>query len=174
MQTEMEIKLKKIKTASSILWQCSGLALALLPPIVIVFDAIVLAGGYTDFDFLDTTYPVAAASFRSRLALIIVSNLWLAVKLKRMYHLFKLFGNYSCGEVFTRGSARQIRQIGVTGLLLLPVSILCQFVPAGLMARPTHALGYGIDDALAGVVVIAISWIMELAAELQEETELTV
>jgi hypothetical protein len=174
MQPEMEIKLKKIKTASSILWQCSGLALALLPILIVVVDAVILAGGYTDIDILDVTHPVAAAPLASRVALVIVLDLWLGVAMKRIYHLFKLFGNYSCGDVFTRPSARHIRQIGVAGLLRSAMSILTLLVPVSLLAHSPHAVKIAFLAALDGVVVIAISWIMEMAAELQEETELTV
>ena len=87
--------------------------------------------------------------------------------------LFRLLGFYSRGEVFTGESARQLRLWGFAcvawgiekcGWFLLPLAI----------ANSRRYQGVQLSTIFIGLVIVAISWIMEMAAEIREENELTV
>lgn len=87
--------------------------------------------------------------------------------------LFRLLGFYSRGEVFTGDSARQLRLWGFAcvawgivkfGWFLLPLAI----------ANSRRYLGAEFSTVFIGLVVVALSWIIEMAAEIREENELTV
>ena len=174
MRPENVGKLEKLKTISRYLRKFTRLILVVLPFCLVIEDLVVLFGQNTSIDLLDMSYPIAGEPFRVRVALIVVMDLFLVVAFKRLYHLFKLFGNYSSGEVFTTDSARQIRQIGITAVLVGGLNMLTVFVPPALLAHSPHAIKLSLLAAFHGVVTIAISWIMEMAAELREENELTV
>ena len=174
MRTENEAKLEKIKTMSSLLWQFTGLILVFGPFCVVVENLIILASGDTSISFFDTTYPIAGAPFRSHMALIVLLDLLAGIGLKRVYHLFKLFGNYATGEVFSKESARQIRQLGITSVMGAGLIVLSVFVPPTILAHSPHAIRLSLVGVFDGGVIIAISWIMEMAAEFREENELTV
>jgi hypothetical protein len=94
-------------------------------------------------------------------------------------HAIKLFGLYSVGVYFTAESVNHIRQIGITLLL----------VPAVWLIGPLSAWIFGADfspDAgislvsapmgqlISGIIVIFVSWLMDLARELREEQDLVV
>lgn len=87
--------------------------------------------------------------------------------------LFRLLGFYSRGEVFTEGSARRLRQWGFAcvawgivkfGWFLLPLAI----------TDSRRYEGIELSTVFVGFGVVALSWIMEMAAEIREENELTI
>ena len=87
--------------------------------------------------------------------------------------LFRLLGFYSRGEIFTVDSARQLRLWGFAcvawgivrfGWFLLPLAI----------TNSRRYQGIELGTVFVGLGVVALSWIMEMAAEIREENELTV
>src|SRR5262245_21265563 len=44
----------------------------------------------------------------------VAAGIGTALLLKGLYHLSRLFKNYSAGEIFTHGSVREIKRIGTT------------------------------------------------------------
>jgi hypothetical protein len=99
----------------------------------------------------------------------------MAVKFKGIYHLYRLFGNYATGNIFTAGSTGQIRQLGITALLWFGVNILFAVATiAFVRPPPTHRIPFHFDSLATGVVIIVISWLMQMGAEMREENELTI
>ena len=96
---------------------------------------------------------------------------------KCLYHLYRLLGNYSRGEIFTKGSAEQIRQWGLAWTLLGVVKFAIRFLPRVVSIPSNMPLSEGLDgldEVVSGLIIVAISWFMEMAAEMREENELTV
>ncbi len=93
------------------------------------------------------------------------------------YHLYRLLGNYSRGEIFTRDSAGQIRLWGIACTLLGGWKFALLFVPLALLPpelRGYMQYGQGLGWVMNGLIIVAISWFMEMAVEMREENELTV
>jgi Protein of unknown function (DUF2975) len=95
------------------------------------------------------------------------------------FHAIKLFGLYSRGAYFTAQSVAHIRQLGITLMLVPGVWLI------GLLAVLTHGsatspeAGISLVSAptgqlVSGLIVIFVSWLMDLARELREEQELVV
>jgi hypothetical protein len=111
-----------------------------------------------------------------------------------LYYLLRLLGNYSRGEIFTRDSALQIRRWGLVFVLWGGIQFVSMFVPGGDLSHPapigtkspTQSYGAEVKDHLSdwqrygggrmvnGLIIVAISWFMEMAAEMREEQELIV
>jgi len=95
------------------------------------------------------------------------------------FHAIKLFGLYSAGEYFTAESVHHIRQIGIT-LLLVPAIWLIGALAAWIFGRdlPPGAgmalVSAPIGQLVSGIIVIFVSWLMDLARELREEQDLVV
>jgi len=101
------------------------------------------------------------------------------VALKAFYHLIRLFGLYADGRIFTSGNVVQLRQLGVT-LLLLPalwVLELLAVVPE-IAARDDGWLNllpsFPMTAGLGGGIVIMLAWIMDVGRELRDEHELVI
>jgi hypothetical protein len=110
-----------------------------------------------------------------------------------LYYLLRLLGNYSRGEIFTRDSAMQICRWGLVCVLWGALQFAEIYVPWAVWAHPaaiaaSDRQNYGaeVKDRLMdwqehgggrmvnGLIIVAISWFMEIAAEMREENELTV
>jgi hypothetical protein len=88
------------------------------------------------------------------------------------YQLHQLLGNYSRGDIFTKESAAQIRKCGLACVLLGVFDLGVQLAPlANLHSKQP---GGGLSQVGIGLVVVAISWIMEMAAEMHEEQDLVI
>ena len=98
------------------------------------------------------------------------------VAFKCGYHLDRLLGNYSRGEIFTKESAGQIRQWGIACVLWGVARFAILFLPRvpaiRALFRPGQVQGLGL--VVNGLIIVAISWFMELAAEMREEQDLIV
>jgi hypothetical protein len=110
-----------------------------------------------------------------------------------LYFLFRLLGNYSRGEIFSRDSAMQIRRWGLVCVLWGALQFVQIYVPWAVWAHPApipvgdrQSYGVEVKDHLVewqrygggrmvnGLIIVAISWFMEMAAEMREEQELIV
>lgn len=87
-----------------------------------------------------------------------------------------LLGNYSRGEIFTKGSAEQIRQWGLACALWGVARYAIQFLPRVPAIRDSFKPGevQGLGLMVNGLIIVAISWFMEMAAEMREEQDLIV
>ena len=121
----------------------------------------------------DVILWVAGLTLGHRLILAVVSALAFGSLFKCFYHLRRLFGNYSRGEIFTRESVGQLRRFGVA-CLLWGVMNFVWALSLAISANPVRAYAGHFDSLVIGAVVIVISWFMEMAVELREENELTI
>lgn len=113
-----------------------------------------------------------------------------AIMVKLLYHLAALFGLYAEGLIFMANDVAQIRQIGISVFLfcaawlyvILAKLILLALghpVPAYEPSQRTIGLEIGAGNLpllalLAGIIIIVISWIMDVGREMREEQDLTV
>ena len=113
--------------------------------------------------------------------------LGVAIALKLLGHLGKLFGLYARGEIFTAENVRQIREIGVSVFLFMAIwayGLMATYiigVPGSAIETQTLAVrgwGIGLPEpltvVLAGIIIVVISWIMDVGRELREDQDLTV
>ena len=174
MKPETEERLKKIKRISNILRGICKVLLALLICGFFVVMGLTFDGRAT-LHFSDNSVPLAPLPLPSRLGLAVIVELAMAVKFKGLYHLYRLFGNYGRGDIFTTESAAQIRQLGITALLWAGVTFFWTCIaPVLTQSHLPTLFPFHADSLVTGLVIIVISWFMEMAAEMREENELTV
>jgi hypothetical protein len=103
-----------------------------------------------------------------------------ALALTGLYRLARLFGNYSRGEIFTRGSVREIRllsYIAVAYVVFHSAMFVAMLVlnAGGAEAWPRElTFDLPIGPALVATLLTLLAWVMDVGAELREENELTV
>jgi len=90
------------------------------------------------------------------------------------YQLHRLLDNYSRGDIFTTKSAGQIRKCGFACVLLGVFELGLTLMPHLIANAHNKQPGGGLSTVGIGLVIVAISWIMAMAAEMREENELTV
>jgi hypothetical protein len=95
-----------------------------------------------------------------------------------LYRLARLFGNYSRGEIFTRASVREIRWLGYLAVAYavfqLAVFVAALAVFAGAESATNLRFDLPIGPAVVASFLLLLSWVMDVAAEMREENELTV
>ena len=171
MQTEIQAKLQKIKKVSIVFRVICKVLLALIAFAGLGCVVCVVFGiGGIDYDH--TIHTTAGSSLGHRLIVGVVTALTWGVLFKCFYHLHRLFGNYSRGEIFTRESVDQIRQFGIA-CLLWGVMGFVWGLSLALSAHPTTFQGH-IDAFGIGAIIIVIAWFMDMAVDLREENELTI
>ena len=174
MKPETEKRLKKIQRVSTILRVICKAGFAVVSCVFLAAIVVILIGRGT-VSFADDSVPLAPLFGSGRALLAVATALLLAVGLKGVYHLHRLFGNYGRGDIFTGESAGQIRQLGVAVLLWCGANILLDV--AAVTIDPTHlpmSIQIHFDTLVTGLIIIVISWFMEMAAEMREESELTI
>jgi hypothetical protein len=103
-----------------------------------------------------------------------------ALGLMGLHRLARLFGNYSRGEIFTRGSVHEIRMLGYVVVAYVVFRTVLFVVMLSLVADGAegwprelrYELPFG--PALIATFISLLSWIMDVGAEQREENELTV
>ncbi len=103
-----------------------------------------------------------------------------------LHHLAKLFGLYAGGMIFTGDNVREIRLSGVMLMLIslswiiaLPIPLL---LDSGMTTTATQATsgwritapGLTLSPFFTGLIVIFISWVMDVGRRLREENDLVV
>lgn len=186
MRPETEKKLARIRKVGTVLGGVSKGLMALTGVLLLLAVARILIGrgvGISGPGMTITSDSVVSAfglaiplgSFSERIILALIVALALAIQCKALLHLHRLFESYSRGNVFTVEAAHQIRQLGITAILWIVPNILWViacfvFAPAQMPTSIHLELG----AVGLGLVVIFISWFMDAATELREDSELTV
>jgi hypothetical protein len=180
MRPENEARLKKIQAISGLLRVVCTVFLAL----VVLIELLMLSH----------LFSVHGMPIRMRFVMGINFTLQWAGMFFCVYYLHRLLGNYSRGEIFTRDSAMQIRRWGLVCVLWGALQFVQIYVPGAVLSHPApsgtsdHLQSYGtaVRDQLVdwqrhgggrmvnGLIIVAISWFMEMAAEMREEQELIV
>jgi len=180
MRPENEARLKKIQAISG-----------LLRAVCTVFLVLPVFAELWGLWYL---FSVHGMPIRTRFVMGANYTLQWAAMFLFVYYLHRLLGNYSRGEIFTRDSAVQIRRWGLVFVLWGGIQFVSMFVPGAELSHPapvgtnspTQSYGVEVKDHLSdwqrygggrmvnGLIIVAISWFMEMAAEMREENELTV
>ena len=109
-----------------------------------------------------------------RLLVLALSAATSAVWFMCIFHLHELFGNYSLGQIFTRGYVGHLRQLGIACVLWGVMKILWVDLSRSLSANPLSPTQVSAEIIPIGIIILVVAWFMGLAVELQEENELTV
>jgi hypothetical protein len=103
-----------------------------------------------------------------------------ALALTGLHRLARLFGNYSRGEIFTRGSVREIRLLSYVAIAYVAfhsaMFVAMLILNAGGVDEWPRELTFDlpIGPALVATLLTLLAWVMDVGAELREENELTV
>lgn len=125
------------------------------------------------YTYSGVEFKVYSLVTRDRLVAAVFFTLYWGIAILCGLQLFRLLGFYSRGEIFTRKSASQIRQWGCACVALGIVQLSYALLPL-LVTNSRRTQGMDLSMIVNGLVIVAISWFMEMAAEIQEESELTV
>jgi hypothetical protein len=172
MQTDTQAKLQKIKKVSIIFRVICKVLLALVA-LLGLCGVLCVAFGVGGINYDNVLFQTAGLPLGRRVILSVVTALAFGVLFKCFYHLHRLFGNYSRGEIFTRESVGQLRQFGISCLLWGVVNFLWVSSLA-LSAHPARTFHGHADSLAIGTVIIVIAWFMDMAVDLREENELTI
>jgi hypothetical protein len=174
MRSENEVRLHKIKKISNLLRVICKVLMALITLAFLAgFIALLINKGGT-ITYSNEGFAIGELTLRGRLILLALSALTFGIMFKCFFHLYRLLGNYSRGNIFTTESSGQIRQMGVACVLWGGLNVLWVFLPLAISSHRPKSFEGNLDFVVIGLIIIAISWFMEMAAELKEENELTV
>lgn len=172
MRTEIQAKLNRIRKVSIIFRAiCTGL-MALIA-LVGLGSGVSVIFGVGGINFGDTIFQTAGLTLGRRLVLGAVTALTFGILFKCFYHLHRLFGKYSRGQIFTRESVGQLRQFGIACLLWGVMKFLWG-VSLALSMHPQKSFEGHTDAFVIGGILIVIAWFMDMAVDLREENELTI
>jgi hypothetical protein len=129
----------------------------------------------TSVGFYNVWFGVAELTVRARVLVGVLGAATLAAMFLCIYHLDRLLAEFSRGEVFSRESAKQVRQVGIAYILCGVMKIVWPLVGYALEPRRwTGTVQLEGDLVVIGVAVFLASWFMAMAAEMREEQELIV
>jgi hypothetical protein len=175
MCADVQTKLQKIREISGFLRVICKVVIMFLAVEFLVAAILLLSDKGIDISFHKPTFHVIALSFLRRLHLVVMIAISMGFLIKCLYHLHRLFGNYSRCEIFTSDSAEQLLQIGVTYLIWSCISKL-SYPLIFLSVHPPNPYEINLytDSIVIGLCIIVVSWMMVMAADMREENELTV
>ncbi len=182
MSPETAEKLEKVKRYSTSLRRVFGFALAVVGAAMVVYlIMLVVTPGRFDapIDLIGIEYAGNPLEGTVGILAHVGTLLGLAVLLKFLLHLQKLFGLYAEGKIFTAEDVRQIRQIGITLLLFSALWLLGAIealvvVPSAETAAHISVRSAPVGQLILGTIVIVASWIMDVGREMREEQDLVV
>jgi len=165
------------------------------------FQFVIIAGGLVSIAIVATvsspnaTFDLGGLQLRgdeitglTRIIGIVGMLLVFSLSLKLLHHLARLFGLYADGEIFTVASVQQIRKVGISILLFAALFLFNILGNVALIVAGQQDIaivhlgeasspiinGNSISTILGGVIIIMISWIMDVGREMREEQDLTV
>jgi hypothetical protein len=187
MKPENEAKLAKIKKMSGILqWICRAFLLVVVYGWGVTTWRLVIWRGAMPgiragvdhavywFGFYGMEFKAYDLSDRDRVMAELFFLLVSGVIFNCGYQLHRLLGYYSRGEVFTTVSAGQIRKCGIACVLWGLMKFVLILVPLVISNAYNAEPRDGTSLVVIGLVIVVISWFMEMAAEMREEQELIV
>src|SRR5258708_2176408 len=122
-----EMKVRKIERTSLLLRSaCTGLLIFELV-VAVVATVAIFAGRLTSVNFGSQSLVIANLGQGPHLLLAAIGVATAGVMFKALYHLRRLFDNYSRREIFTTDSTRQIRQFGISCILWGVINVVWAF-----------------------------------------------
>jgi len=174
MRPENEARLAKIKKISGVLQGfCKGFQVLVVIGFVLVTTAL-LTNRVSSIDYFNIRLRVDELTLGQRLVVLAMSALASGVMFRCVSQLRELFGNYARGDVFTRGAVGVLRQLAITCILWGVMNVLWLGMWWVLTPHRPSSFEVNTDTIPIGVLLLVVSWFMEMAAEMREENELTV
>jgi len=175
MQPETRAKLERVKRICGILRGMCLAAIVFLAVEFVVAAALLVADRGIDFGSRPIALHVMVLSVWRRLHMVVMIGISEGLLIACLYHLRRLFGNFSPGEIFSGDSARHLRVVGVCYMMWSTVGGL-SFPVAYVTVHPANPYTGTLDlnAIVIGVCVIVVSLVMDVAAEMREENELTI
>ncbi|NKB89483.1 MAG: DUF2975 domain-containing protein [Acidobacteria bacterium] len=137
--------------------------------------AIPSTNGMIRVGLADDEAPLGTVGLRERLTIVAVMAPAIAIWLGLFWTCERLFALYERGVVFERRNAQLIRRLGQLVIGLGVVYLAQPFLVSSLIDRAHVEVSTGTLGVIAiGAGVIAVGHVMSLAAEMAEESELTV
>ncbi|HEX7081580.1 MAG TPA: DUF2975 domain-containing protein [Gammaproteobacteria bacterium] len=181
MTTQRTDKLERVARYSRSLRQLFQLLLG-ATAIALLVGTLLIATGTDPYD---TSVTVGGAIYVGdvipavlRSMAVVGFILSTGILLKVLFHLVKLFGLYAQGKIFSADNVYQIRQIGIA-VMLIPTLWTLGLIAVLLVPGHGIASRIRIDEApftelVVGIIIIVVSWIMDVGRELREEQDLVV
>jgi hypothetical protein len=182
MNPRVEARLERVKRISrSAKRACYWLmGLVLLMATVTVLGRLTLPGSPSCAVY-GVQAPWCGALSSQALTFLVVALIGsVALALTGLYRLARLFGNYSRGEIFTRGSVREIRMLSYIAVAYVVFQFglfvaMLSLNAGGLDGWPRElTFDLPLGPALVATLLTLLAWVMDVGAELREENELTV
>jgi Protein of unknown function (DUF2975) len=180
MNIQQHARITKIKKLSRYLYLClTGIhyLLWILCPFAVI---IIFASSNGTFTFMKTiTIPSADITLLQRIIFLIYFVLFYFFVLKLSYHFRELIRSFSVGDIFNKKAIEHARKALLNGLALYGVYLISLF--AGwvylLMTQPTNHIAMNSDFIIGFIffgLMYILLWALEIGADLNEESELTI
>jgi hypothetical protein len=175
MAAEMRVKLEKVKKICGILRGIFLAAMVFLVLEFVVAAALLIADRGIDFSQRPIALHVMVLSLWRRLHMVVMIGISEGLIFTCLYNLRRLFGNFSQREIFSQDSTRRLRAVGVCYAMWSFVSFLSLPI-AYVTVHPANPYTATLNpEALViGACTVVISLVMDVAAEMREENELTI
>jgi hypothetical protein len=172
MRPDNSKKLRKIRKVS-IVFGAISVVLSAVVAFLGLAAVVCVVFGVGGINYEGGLVQTGGLSLGHRLILGAVTGVAWAALFKCFYHLWRLFGNYSRGEIFTRESVGQLRLSGIACLLWGVLSFLW-LLSLAASVHPTKSFQGHFESFSIGAVLIVIARFMDMAVDLREENELTI
>ena len=177
MNPRVEARLEKVKRIS----RSAKRACYWLMGFVLLMATVTVLGRLTlPCDPNGVLAPCGELSSQARTFLVVAVIGSVALALTGLYRLAQLFGNYSRGEIFTRGSVREIRLLSYVAVAYVVFQFVLFVAMLSLNAGGANEwpselrFDLPLGPALVATLLSLLAWVMDVGAELREENELTV
>lgn len=181
--------MNRIERVSRVLQFIFKASLVLLPIITVLswvfYEDLIALGGMqsvNDVALSGLNIPETLPTV-SRMLAMAVSMIPMVIDMLTLFFLYKLFGIYAEGRVFTSSSVGYIRRIGITlliGQALHPVheallTLALTFTnPPGQRMIHIGFSSANFSEILIAVMIIVVAWIMDEGRRLSEEQALVI
>jgi hypothetical protein len=179
--------MNKIKTVSQYLYYLFIVVFSLTPIVYVWYwlvpDNSLAAIGWNLAGVSVGQLTTADLSLPIRLICLVVSILPMLANLLIWYFLIGLFNAYRQGQIFISKNACLIRNIGLTQLIWqlvnFPYQILMTFAMTSTQAPGHHVItltmtDHDVANIVSALIIILVAWVMQHAAELQQDQLLTI
>jgi hypothetical protein len=170
MRTEGQ-QFKNIRRAS-IVFRAIAKVFLVLTALLGLGSVVSVTFGIGGISFGGAVFRTFGLGFTTRLVLGVITLLTWGIAFNGFYHLHRLFGNYSRGEVFTQESVCQLREFGIACVLWGVMSFIWR-ASLEISLHPGKAARGNVDPSsiMIGLVIIVIAWIMGTTVKEQVQRE---
>jgi NADH:ubiquinone oxidoreductase subunit 5 (subunit L)/multisubunit Na+/H+ antiporter MnhA subunit len=185
METPVQAQVRKVRRFSRYARAFCTLTFVFLGLAVLLLLVSVFIGGHNGVKVGFGAYDMRTdqlTTFGMKAWAIVVVAVIFGLLFKGLYHLRALFGKFIDGEIFTKETVRQIRNIGWV-MLAMPLAVCLMsliswgllkagFVDAASVSPRTMGLTPGaLGSFIPPALILLASWVMDVGRQTQEEAE---